>query len=71
MSEHKYNGPILQLSGVTFTYPGSTTPIFEDVTFDVTMGDRIALLGPNGIGKSTFLSVLNSSLEPQKVRLGA
>ena len=40
-------------------------PIFENVTFDVEMGDKIALLGPNGIGKSTFLSVLNSTLEPQ------
>ena len=33
----------------------------------MTMGDRIALLGPNGIGKSTFLSVLNNTLEPQVV----
>ena len=52
---------------MTFTYPNTTTPIFENVTFDVTMGDRIALLGPNGIGKSTFLSVLNNTLEPQAV----
>ena len=67
--EYQYNGPILQLSGVTFTYPEPSIPIFEDVIFDVTMGDRIALLGPNGIGKSTFLNILNSSLEPQKVGL--
>ena len=55
---------------MTFTYPNTTTPIFENVTFDVTMGDRIALLGPNGIGKSTFLSVLNNTLEPQVVGAG-
>lgn len=55
---------------MTFTYPNTTTPIFENVTFDVTMGDRIALLGPNGIGKSTFLSVLNNTLEPQAVGAG-
>lgn len=61
----QYNGPILQLSNVTFTYEGTTRPIFENVTFQVEMGSRIALLGPNGIGKSTFLSVLNSTLEPQ------
>ena len=50
---------------MTFTYEGTSTPIFENVTFQVEMGSRIALLGPNGIGKSTFLSVLNSTLEPQ------
>ena len=50
---------------MTFTYEGTTRPIFENVTFQVEMGSRIALLGPNGIGKSTFLSVLNSTLEPQ------
>ena len=55
---------------MTFTYPNTTTPIFENVAFDVTMGDRIALLGPNGIGKSTFLSVLNNTLEPQVVGAG-
>lgn len=33
------------------------------------MGKKIAILGPNGIGKSTFLSVLNSTLEPQKVKM--
>lgn len=54
---------------MTFTYDGTTTPIFEDVTFDIEMGKKIAILGPNGIGKSTFLSVLNSTLEPQKVRM--
>ena len=50
---------------MTFAYEGTQNPIFENVTFDVEMGDKIALLGPNGIGKSTFLSVLNSTLEPQ------
>ena len=56
---------MLQLSNVTFAYEDSAKPIFENVTFEVEMGDKIAILGPNGIGKSTFLSVLNSTLEPQ------
>ena len=31
------------------------------------LGKKVAILGPNGIGKSTFLNVLNSTLEPQAV----
>jgi ABC-type Mn2+/Zn2+ transport system ATPase subunit len=39
-------------------------PAIEDVTFDVEAGQRVALLGPNGGGKTTLLRVLLGELRP-------
>jgi ABC-type Mn2+/Zn2+ transport system ATPase subunit len=41
----------------------------EDITFAVEPGQRIALLGPNGGGKSTLLRVLQGTLKPLRGRL--
>jgi ATP-binding cassette, subfamily F, member 3 len=47
--------------------------IFRDLNLSVRRGDRIALLGPNGIGKSTLIKTLIGELAPTEgtVRLGA
>ena len=39
-------------------------PLFEELRFTVSEGDRIGLIGPNGSGKSTLLRVLAGELEP-------
>ena len=39
-------------------------PIFQDVTFDVRLGERIGLVGPNGSGKTTLLRILNGDDVP-------
>jgi ABC-type Mn2+/Zn2+ transport system ATPase subunit len=41
----------------------------EDITFAVESGERLALLGPNGGGKSTLLHVLQGTLKPLRGRL--
>ena len=38
--------------------------LFSNVSFDVKKGDRIALIGPNGIGKTTLLKILMKELVP-------
>ncbi len=47
--------------------------LFSNVHFDLRAGDRVALLGPNGIGKSTLLRCIMGELEPDKgyIRWGA
>ncbi len=57
--------PILGLHDVTFAYPGQN-PLFKKVDFGIDLSSRVAIVGPNGVGKSTFLKLLTGDLEPQR-----
>jgi len=39
-------------------------PLFEDLTFGISQGDKTALIAPNGTGKSTLLKILAGEMEP-------
>ncbi len=39
-------------------------PLFEDISIEVTDGERLGLIGPNGSGKSTLLRILAGRIEP-------
>jgi len=54
--------PILGLYNASFNYPDQP-PLFKDVEFGIDMESRIAIVGPNGVGKSTFLKLLMGDLE--------
>ncbi len=41
-------------------------PLFQNVSFTVSEGDRIGLIGPNGSGKSTLLRMLAGDVEPDE-----
>lgn len=44
---------------------GYKEDLFKGITLSVAPGDRIAVIGPNGKGKSTFLSLLSGDLTPR------
>merc|ERR1712223_2039200 len=54
--------PILGLYNVSFNYPDQPK-LFKDVEFGIDMESRVAIVGPNGVGKSTFLKLLMGDLE--------
>ena len=43
---------------VSFTYPGAETAALSDVSFTIQHGETVALVGPNGCGKTTLVSLL-------------
>lgn len=54
---------ILSVDGVEFNYPSHT--VLKRIKFNVEQGDCLAILGPNGVGKSTLLKCINRILRPQ------
>jgi len=47
----------LEVSDLTFHYPGAEDPALREVGFRVEPGERVGLLGPNGAGKSTLMRI--------------
>lgn len=43
---------------VSFTYPGKITPIFENLSVTIRAGERVALIGHSGGGKTSFIRLL-------------
>ena len=54
---------------LTFTYPGTDTAVLRDISFTVEAEERIAIIGPNGIGKTTLMRCLAGELKPDKGRI--
>lgn len=61
---------VIELEKVSHGYNGEA--VISDLTMSVQRGDRIGLIGPNGVGKSTLLKVLLGQLKPDSgvVKLG-
>ncbi len=64
MNELQY---AIEVEDLWFSY--THRPVLEGVTFKVSYGDFIAILGPNGGGKTTLLKLLLGLLKPQKGRV--
>ncbi len=54
---------VIDAKNIQFTY--GNKPIVNDLTTLILRGDKIGLIGPNGVGKSTLLHLLLGKLEPQ------
>lgn len=54
---------VLQVKDLSVSYDGRN-PLFRNVAFHLNRGETVALIGPNGIGKSSLLKVLIGQKEP-------
>ena len=52
-----------------FTYPGADVQVLGNVNFSIEAGERVAIIGPNGIGKSTLIRCLAGDLSPSSGRI--
>lgn len=55
--------PLLSTADLAIAY-GTSNPVLSDVTFDLQPGERQAVLGPNGGGKTTLFKALLGELRP-------
>ena len=58
---------LIEASGLAVGYGGD--PVVSEVSFALAAGERLALLGPNGGGKTTLLRAILGELSPQAGRL--
>lgn len=62
--------PVLSFDDISFAYDGNPeNNLYDNLSFGVDMDSRIALVGPNGVGKSTLLKIMTGELQPQKGRV--
>jgi ATP-binding cassette subfamily B protein len=54
----------MEVDGVTFSYAGGSRPALHDVTLTVAPGERLALVGPTGAGKSTLAKLMARLYDP-------
>ena len=54
----------IEFRGVSYTYPGAAEPAVRNVDLTVKAGQAVAVVGPNGCGKTTLVSLLPKLLQP-------
>jgi len=60
---------VLEARHITFTYDGAERPALQDVSISVQPGERLALVGPTGAGKSTLAKLLSRLYDPTHGRV--
>jgi cobalt/nickel transport system ATP-binding protein len=55
--------PLLEFAGVSYAWPDGRA-VFSDLSFRIEAGEKVVLLGANGVGKSTLLRLVNGLLMP-------
>lgn len=59
----EFSGDI-EISDLTFYYPGSNIPALKDINLKIGKGEKIAIVGPNGSGKTTLVKLLCRLYDP-------
>lgn len=60
-SDHEYE---LEVRDVSFKYPGSDDYVLKNINLKLTIGEKMAIVGMNGSGKTTFIKLLARLYDP-------
>ena len=61
----KLHRQAVEVEKVSFAYEGAPRKIFSNLGFTINGGERVAVIGENGVGKTTLLRLLMGELQPQ------
>ncbi|MFN3785680.1 MAG: ABC-F family ATPase [Thiothrix sp.] len=56
----------VEVENLTFGYVGMSRALINDFSFTVEAGEKIAIIGENGVGKTTLIKLLKGDLQPQQ-----
>ncbi len=56
----------VEVANMTFAYEGMSKPLINNFSFAIEAGEKIAVIGENGVGKTTLMKLLEGKLQPQK-----
>ncbi|MDR1803255.1 MAG: ABC transporter ATP-binding protein/permease [Treponema sp.] len=59
------HAPGIRLTDVGYTYPNLDTPVLEGIDVDIAPGERIAIVGANGAGKTTIIKLICGLYKPK------
>ena len=54
----------ISVKNLNFKYPNGTENVLNDVSLEVKKGEKVAIIGQNGAGKTTMVKMLNGLLKP-------
>ena len=54
----------IQLTGLTYWYPGNNTAVLKDINLTIQKGESVAIVGASGAGKTTLIDILIGLLTP-------
>lgn len=61
---HHRNGSAISIKNMTFKYPGQSSELFENFSLDVRVGEKLAIVGPSGGGKTSLCDLILGLNEP-------
>ena len=62
------NGILISAKNIALGYE-DTNPLMSDINFSIHAGERLGIVGPNGIGKTTFLKTIIEEREPRSGKI--
>jgi energy-coupling factor transport system ATP-binding protein len=67
--ENASRNPALLVTDLEVSYPGSSQPALNDISFSINQGEIVSLFGPNGSGKTTLIMAIAGVLKANRGRI--